>query len=437
MGSCWNPMNLDDCIADKASDAGASAFIGIVNWLTEGLGKLVGTVMTWWVEVPSPNLEGNGTGVKGDPVAWIWLHTGWITTWIAVLCLLVAAGKMAFTRRGDAAVEAAKGLVTLTVVTAASVSGFNLLIQASDSFSKWIIEEAYSGQEFGDAVIGWLGLASMVGFNGPVIALILALIATFACIAQVGLMMVRTAMLILLVGTLPLSAAASSTAAGQAWFRKSLGWLIAFIVYKPAAAIVYATAIRMTAIVGEGEADGSTMLVSICGIMLMMLALVALPALMRFTTPLVQAVGSGGSGGAAAAGMGRAAASGAKQVAQMRNSSAAPAPSGGGKPPSGARPTPSGSGGPSTANSTSTTATAHTSSAVSTSGGAAAKGAAVSGAGTTGGAAAAGGAATGAAAATGPVGVAVVATAAAVKGAKSVAQNAVNDTSNGGPSGSK
>ncbi|MGC5412142.1 hypothetical protein ACPXCX_52125, partial [Streptomyces sp. DT225] len=138
---------------------------------------------------------------------------------------------------------------------------------------------AYGGKEFGEAVVGWLGLSMMVGFNGPVIALILALIATLACVAQVGLMMVRTAMLVLLVGTLPLSAAASSTPAGQAWFRKSLGWLIAFILYKPAAAIVYATAIRMTAIVGDGEADSGTMLMSICGIMLMILALVALPAL--------------------------------------------------------------------------------------------------------------------------------------------------------------
>lgn len=401
-------MNWVDCVADTASDAGASAFTGIVNWLTEGLGKLVGTVMTWWVKVPTPSLEGNGNGVKGDPVGWIWLHTGWITTWIAVLCLLVAAGRMALTRRGEAAVEAAKGLLTLTVVTAASVGGFNLLAQASDSFSEWIITEAYGGKEFGEAVVGWLGLSMMVGFNGPVIALILALIATLACIAQVGLMMVRTAMLVLLVGTLPLSAAASSTAAGQAWFRKSLGWLIAFILYKPAAAIVYATAIRMTAVAGDGEADSGTMLMSICGIMLMILALVALPALMRFTTPLVQAAGSGGAGGGAAAGMGRAVASGAKRVGQMRNSSAGPAPSGGPKPPMGARPTPGGTGGAMKSSaSISTTAKA--------SGGVAMKGAA----------------------AAGPVGIAVAVTAAAVKGAKGAARKAVDNSANGGPSGSE
>ncbi|WP_329615730.1 hypothetical protein OG244_23805 [Streptomyces brevispora] len=400
-------MNWTDCAADKASDVGASAFTGIVNWLTEGLGKLVGTVMTWWVKIPTPSLEGNGNGVKGDPVGWIWLHTGWITTWIAVLCLLVAAGRMAVTRRGDAAVEAAKGMLTLTVVTAASVSGFNLLAQASDSFSEWIITEAYGGKEFGEAVVGWLGLSMMVGFNGPVIALILALIATLACITQVGLMMVRTAMLVLLVGTLPLSAAASSTAAGQAWFRKSLGWLIAFILYKPAAAIVYATAIRMTAMAGDGEADSGTMLMSICGIMLMILALVALPALMRFTTPLVQAVGSGGAGGGAAAGMGRAVASGAKRVGQMRNSSSTPAPSGGPKPPMGARTAPGGTGALTKTGSISTTAKA--------SGGVAMKGAA----------------------AAGPVGIAVAVTAAAVKGAKGAARNAVDNSANGGPDGSK
>ncbi|MCG7524555.1 hypothetical protein MHW47_08915 [Streptomyces sp. OfavH-34-F] len=401
-------MNWVDCATDKASDVGASAFTGIVNWLTEGLGKLVGTVMTWWVKIPTPSLEGNGNGVKGDPVGWIWLHTGWITTWIAVLCLLVAAGRMAVTRRGEAAVEAAKGMLTLTVVTAASVGGFNLLAQASDAFSEWIISEAYSGQEFGEAVVGWLGLSMMVGFNGPVIALILALIATLACIAQVGLMMVRTAMLVLLVGTLPLSAAASATPAGQAWFRKSIGWLIAFILYKPAAAIVYATAIRMTAIVGDGEADSGTMLMSICGIMLMILALVALPALMRFTTPLVQAAGSGGGGGGAAAGAGRAVATGAKRVGQMRNSSSGPPPPSGPKPPVGARTAPGGTSTLSKAGSVSTTAKA--------TGGVAVKGAS---------------------AAAGPVGVAVAVTAAAVKGAQGAARNAVDKSANGGPDGSK
>ncbi|MGC4947955.1 hypothetical protein ACLQ2N_17390 [Streptomyces sp. DT224] len=400
-------MNWGDCAADKASDVGASAFTGIVNWLTEGLGKLVGTVMTWWVHIPTPSLEGNGNGVKGDPVGWIWLHTGWITTWIAVLCLLVAAGRMAVTRRGDAAVEAAKGMLTLTVVTAASVGGFNLLAQASDSFSTWIITEAYGGKEFGEAVVGWLGLSMMVGFNGPVIALILALIATLACVAQVGLMMVRTAMLVLLVGTLPLSAAASSTPAGQAWFRKSLGWLIAFILYKPAAAIVYATAIRMTAIVGDGEADSGTMLMSICGIMLMILALVALPALMRFTTPLVQAAGSGGSGGGAAAGMGRAVAGGAKRVGQMRNSSSGPPPPSGPQAPMGARTAPGMSGNLAKTGSMTTTAKAT------------------------------GGVAMKASAAGGPVGIAVAVTAAAAKSAKGAADKAVENSANRGPDGSK
>lgn len=342
-------MNWGDCATDKVAETGADIFVVIVEGAIKGLGKIVGTVMSWWVQIPTPDLAANGDSPKTSPVAWIWLHTGWITTWVAVLGLLIAAGRMAITRRGEPAVEAAKGMLTLTIVTGMSLSVISLLLQASDDFSEWIIEESYSGKEFGDAILDWLLLSRLVGSMGPVLALVLTLLATLACIVQVALMMVRTVMLFVLCGMLPLAAAASMTPAGQAWFRKSMAWLLAFLLYKPAAAIIYAMAFRMTATVGDGNADSTTFLTSICGIMLMILAVVALPALMRFATPLVQSVGSGGSGGAAA-GMGGAVAMGAKKVASMANQQSGSGGGGGSGPnqpssPPGARSAPSPSSG--------------------------------------------------------------------------------------------
>ncbi|MCZ7458206.1 hypothetical protein [Streptomyces sp. WMMC940] len=466
MGSCWNPLNWGDCATDAVAETGADVFVVIVEGAIEGLGKIVGTVMTWWVEIPTPDLAaGGGDNPKTSPVAWIWLHTGWITTWVAVLGLLIAAGKMAFTRRGESAVEAIKGMLTLTVVTGMGLSVISLLLEASDQFSEWIIEESYSGKEFGDAIADWLALSSLVGGIGPVLALVLTLLATISCIAQVALMMVRTIMLFILCGMLPLSAASTMTAAGQAWFRKSLAWLLAFLLYKPAAAIIYAMAFRMTAAIGDGNADSKTFLTSVCGIMLMILSVFALPALMRFATPLVQAVGSGGSGAGAAA-TGGALAMGAKKVASMvsQQSGGSGAPSSGGSSaPSGARPGPQPSSGggnrPGGGNSPSPSSgqggspaggagrTSSTGSSAPAGGsGAGAGGAAAGGSGAGAGGAAAGGsgaaaggaAAGGAAAAGGPVGIAVAAGVTAAKGAKKAAENAVGNTADGeGPSGSK
>ncbi|MFJ3825991.1 hypothetical protein [Streptomyces nodosus] len=454
MGSCWNPLNWGDCATDAVAETGANIFVVIVEGAIEGLGKIVGTVMSWWVEIPTPDLAaGGGEDPKTSPVAWIWLHTGWITTWVAVLGLLIAAGKMAFTRRGEAAVEAVKGMLTLTVVTGISLSVISALLVASDKFSEWIIEESYSGKEFGDAIADWLALSRLVGGIGPVLALVLTLLATLACIVQVALMMVRIIMLFILTGMLPLSAASTMTAAGQAWFRKSLAWLLAFLLYKPAAAIIYAMAFRMTAAIGDGNADSKTFLTSVCGIMLMILSVFALPALMRFATPLVQAVGSGGSDAGSAVGAGASIAMGAKKVASMSNqqssgSGSGSSPGGGQSSPSGARTASGGSssraGGPGGGSSSKPSGQAGNPTGSAGQGG---PGSAGSGGGPTGGsgsgpAASGGGSAAGgaggSAAAANPYTAAAAAGVAAYKGVKGAAERAAdNGGDDGRPSGSK
>jgi hypothetical protein len=114
----------------------------------------------------------------------------------------------------------------------------------------------------------------------------------------------------------------SSTEAGRTWFRRAIAWTIAFVLYKPAAAIVYATAFRLVGThVGPGgtpaaapvadttggvtapavtaEQTSSGIVAVLTGLMLMLLALLALPALLRFLTPLVHATaGTPGRGAA-------------------------------------------------------------------------------------------------------------------------------------------
>ena len=58
-------------------------------------------------------------------------------------------------------------------------------------------------------------------------------------VVQIILMLARGGMLVVLTGILPLSAAAAmSGESGKGWFNKNVAWLVAFILYKPAAAIM-------------------------------------------------------------------------------------------------------------------------------------------------------------------------------------------------------
>jgi hypothetical protein len=127
-----------------------------------------------------------------------------------------------------------------------------------------------------------------------------------AGVIQIVLMVVRSAMLILLLGVLPSAAAATNTEMGRSWFKRIIAWVLAFIHYKPVAAIVYATAIRLVAnnnaplhFDGKNANDvGSLVMNVVTGLSMLVLALFALAALMRFIVPMVSA-----TAGAAGAGM--------------------------------------------------------------------------------------------------------------------------------------
>ena len=117
----------------------------------------------------------------------------------------------------------------------------------------------------------------------------LGIIAFLATVIQIMLMLVRGGMLVLLVGTLPLVAAFSNTEMGMQWFRKASAWLLAFALYKPAAAVVYAVAFDLA---GQQGA-----LALLDGVMMLVLAILALPALLRFVVPATSALaGAGGCG---------------------------------------------------------------------------------------------------------------------------------------------
>ncbi len=139
------------------------------------------------------------------------------------------------------------------------------------------------------------------GGLGSLLIIILGIIAILAAAFQIVLMVARGGMLVVLTGILPLSASFTSTEMGKTWFRKCIAWLVAFILYKPAAAIIYAAAFQLVGTDVFSD-DGSGLLAVLTGLMLMVIALFAMPALMRFVTPMVGAMASGAGGAALAAG---------------------------------------------------------------------------------------------------------------------------------------
>jgi hypothetical protein len=397
--------------------------------IMEGMSQMVTTLSTFWVSMPTVNLASEDGTTPSPVVSMVNSELMVWTLTLAVLAVILGGIRMIWEQRGAPLKELLRSLVTLTLVSGLGLGVISILVVAADAFSAAIIERSTDGKGFADAM-SILVLTGQTGV-GVFILIVLGLIGLIASLVQIVLMVVRSGMLVILAGILPTTAAFTNTEMGRQWFQKAVGWTIAFILYKPAAAIVYSVAFLLM-----GSSSGKDSLItSITGFTLMIVALFALPALMRFVTPMVGAVASGGGAGAGAAvgamatgavsmgrsGSGKGNAAPTPASTQTNQSGASPKGSTGTTGPrgNGGQPTP-GATGPGGATS------AATAGAAGTTGAGAGAGAAAGSA----------GAASGAASAAGPAGMAVAVGAQAASRVSQAAQQTAQDSTGEGPSGS-
>ncbi|WP_104062336.1 hypothetical protein [Arthrobacter sp. 4R501] len=417
MRPTWNPVG--DWFSGLADDAMGN----MAKAILEGMSQMVTTLSTFWVTMPTVNLASEDGTTPSPIVSMVNSELMPWTVTLAVLAVILGGIRMIWEQRGAPLKDLLRSLVTLTLVTGLGLGVISILVVAADAFSAAIIERSTNGKGFAESM-NLLVLTGQTGV-GVFILIVLGLIGLIASLVQVVLMVVRSGMLVILAGILPTTAAFTNTEMGRQWFQKAVGWTIAFILYKPAAAIVYSVAFLL---MGSGGKD--SLITSITGFTLMIVALFALPALMRFVTPMVGAVASGGGAGAGAvvgamatgavslgrSGSGKGNAAPTPASTQSSQAGTSPKGSDGTSGPrgSGGQPTPgsTGPGGPGGATSTATAGTA--------------------------GAGPGAGAATGAggAAAAGPAGMAVAAGAqVASKTSQAIAKTA-QDSTGEGPSGS-
>ncbi|MGH3461681.1 MAG: hypothetical protein ACRDP9_09420 [Kribbellaceae bacterium] len=245
------------------------------------VGYIVGTIGTVWVRVDTiPIVENETTFMPSDAISFVQGRVMYLAFMAATLSLIIAGMKMALSHRGDALKEVVKSLATLMFAVLFGVMFTTLLIWIGDGLAQTFIDDVVRTKEFDqrmeDAVNGPfsdLTLPLMLLLGGCMIV---------SSIIQIGLMFVRNGMLILLIGVLPLAAAATNTEMGKMWFRKLIGWLFAFVVYKPVAALIYAAGFRLF----TDQSGGVPGMVRVTtGVTMLIMAVVAMPALIRFVAP--------------------------------------------------------------------------------------------------------------------------------------------------------
>ena len=453
MSDCW--FYQVQCQATEAANKVAENVV--ITWaraLLDSLEKIMIKVGTFWIDKSTGHIGGEGSA------AWdVRYLTAWLSGVVFFGSLIMAAMMLMLNSRGDDIRKIMMGIIKMVVVSGAAFKVIDLMIDASDAFSKWVIETAIGAAD-GKFVTRLLDVASIQpnGIGWALIALG-CLVGIAANLIQFAMMECREAILPLVAGIIPLAASAALTDWGQQWLRKTTSWVISFIMMKPAAAIIYAVAIKMVSganldpaqrykqqanhvigVVGRvlpsGVSVGEDMGMFIRGLIMMVLAAVALPALIRLITPAAEAMGVGGGALAAAAGA-VSVATGAVRVARSTGGSGSAGPPGGsgangtpGDPGSAGAMGPAGSGGAAgAAGATGAAGASGAAGATGASGAAGATGAAgASGAG-------AGGAGAAGAAAAGPAAVVMVGAEAAHKGVQVARSTGNAAAASGGPSG--
>jgi hypothetical protein len=269
-----------------------------VDAATQALNSLA----TFWVKPKTPvtlaTTTDGQTWTNTEPVQFLHNQVFELSLAIFTIAILVAGIRTAWEQRAQPLQHLLKAMLTFVMVSAAGTAVVQLLVAWSDAFALKIVQDATNGASLGSALSS-LVLTAGDGPDGSdklplLIALLLAQSVTIASLIQVVLMLVRSAMLVLLGGTLPIAAAATNTETGQAWFKKYCAWTLAFIAYKPAAALIYAAAIKLN---HASMVDTSNSLVKVMtGMMMLLLAIFALPALLRFAVPVTAAVAGGSAG---------------------------------------------------------------------------------------------------------------------------------------------
>jgi len=311
---------------EKLAEFAQGQIYDFVKSIAEGAISVLKALTTFWLQLPSPTVDSTA-------VTTIQNNLSWYTFAFALVGIFIALGQMVFTQRFSTGMSAVKMIINLIIVTAVYATAFTALIAASDAFAPWIVEKA-TGQG--------LDLAGMLNVNlimtagiGP--GLLMGILAFLGSLANVIFMLLRAVMIAILFAFLPTLAAASASETGNQAFKKAQGYLLAFVLFKPIAGVIYALGfltITNPPTFTNLDSAGKSLFSTAVGVMTLLIASLALPALIKFIVPVAAngtsgafsgagmvaaGVAAGGAvvslGAAAATGGGSAAASGGAAVA--------------------------------------------------------------------------------------------------------------------------
>lgn len=284
-----------------AAGNAASAFWGdpigdFVKSLLEGSAQSLALIMTMWIKESPFSGSDFASSVEG-----IFNLTMWAQALLLVVSLIVAGARMALARNrglGDGFEDVGQVMFNFILAGAALPAVILSLHMATDAISaQWLTDGLGADPA---ASIDAVAMIDEETGLGPAAVLILVVFALLGALAQMVALVVREGLLVVVVGLLPLAAASFSLSTGKQAFRTMIGFIVAALLFKPVATLLYLAAFWLS----SGE-EAPSVMEAVSSMLLLAAAGLVLPALMRVVAPAVSTSVAGGSAagiGAAAAG---------------------------------------------------------------------------------------------------------------------------------------
>jgi hypothetical protein len=271
MGICVSPQG---CLMDTLD----TVWGGLADGIRAAAGEAITTLFGWWTTPSS-------TTVNSAVVQAAQRYTiTWIAIPIAVLAVLAAVTWGAASPQGTWLRDVARGLLVFGVTAAGSIP----IVAALQAWFEALASGLLGAVPTGDVGKRLIDLLSLPGV-GPAQVTFWGALLFLVSLVQYLVMLFRDGAVLVLTAVLPVAAAGQFTRGSILWLPKVAGWLIAFLAFKPAAALVYYIGLSL---LGQGN-DVHALASGAC---VMVAAVLALPALLRLVTFAVTSphLGSGG-----------------------------------------------------------------------------------------------------------------------------------------------
>lgn len=311
-----HPFNKAGDQVNKAKSAFWEDPVGkFAKSVMEGSAEALSSVMTLWIDF--------GVGVEGSVLSQadaekfaagtsniFWM----VAAGAMVINVAIIGARLSWSRRqglADGMEEAGEFAWTIGIYAGLLPAVIFGLLSGSDILAVKILQNFGPG----DAAEFLAGNELKEGFFGPVLMLLIAGVSFLGSVTQIVALAARLLIFPVMIGLLPLLAGSMATEWGKSALNSAKNWIIALLLYKPVAALIYVVAWWIA--VNPGDDDGwqwavlRALMVGIAGFSIIPLAKVLVPAIGSMGGSNTGVMGASGAAATGAIAGGAAGAAGA------------------------------------------------------------------------------------------------------------------------------